>query len=94
MEQFAKEEDKSPPLDKGGKKIIQEVCRVFLFLVGGVDGGLLAPLSVLALQQANPMENTMKLTKKKIDYMATQEEAIITYCASGMVLAIHSNAVY
>ena len=37
----------------------------------------------------------MKLAKQFLDYMATQEEAVIlTICTSNMVLAIHSIAVY
>ena len=91
--QYAKEADTSPPLDKAGKKFIQEVCGVFLFLARGVDGGLLPPLSALASQQANPTEETMKLAKLFLDYMATMEEAILTINASE-VLAIHSDALY
>jgi hypothetical protein len=87
-------EDVSPALDKAGKKFIQEVCRVFLFLAQVVNGGLLPALSSLASQQANPTEKTMELCKKFLDFMATQEEAILTYRASKMVLAIHSNASY
>jgi len=89
--QYAKEADTSPPLDKAGKKFIQEVCGVFLFLVRGVDGGLLPPLSTLVSQQANP---TMRLTKQFLDYMSTMEEAILTFHMSDMVLAIHSDASY
>ena len=40
------------------------------------------------------MERAMELCKKFLDYMATQEEAILTYKASKMVLATHSNASY
>jgi hypothetical protein len=36
----------------------------------------------------------MELCKKFLDFMATQEEAILTYCTSKMVLAIHSDALY
>jgi hypothetical protein len=36
----------------------------------------------------------MELCKKFLDFMATQEEAILTYRGSKMVLAIHSNALY
>jgi hypothetical protein len=36
----------------------------------------------------------MTLCKQLLDYIATQEEAILTYSASNMVLAIHSNASY
>jgi hypothetical protein len=36
----------------------------------------------------------MELWKKFLDFMAMQEEAILTYRASTMVLAIHSDASY
>jgi hypothetical protein len=48
--QHATAEDTPPTLDKAGKKFIQEVCGVFLFLARGVDGGLLPALSTLASQ--------------------------------------------
>ncbi len=67
---------------------------MFLILPRAVDGGLLPALSSFASQQANPTEKTMELYKKFLDFMATQEEAILTYRASKMVLAIHSDASY
>jgi hypothetical protein len=36
----------------------------------------------------------MELCKQFLDYMAMQEDVILTYRASNMVLAIHSNASY
>ena len=36
----------------------------------------------------------MKLCKLFFDYMAFQEEAVLTYKASDMIFAIHSNALY
>jgi hypothetical protein len=84
----------NPPPQQGGEKFIQEVCRVFLFLACRVDGGLLPALSTLASQQANLMEQTLALCKQFLDYMASQAEAVLTYKASDMVLAIHSNASY
>jgi hypothetical protein len=92
--QYSQEEDNAPALNKEEKKFIQEVCRVFLFLARAVDGGLLPALSSLASQQANPTEKTMLLCKQFLDFMATQEDAVLTYQASNMVLAIHSNASY
>ncbi len=92
--QYIKAEDKSPALDKTGKKFIQEVCGVFLYLAQAVNGGLLPELSSLASQEANPTEKTMELCKQFLDYMATQEDAILTYHASNMTLAIHSDASY
>jgi hypothetical protein len=70
------------------------VCGVFLSLARAVDGGLLPALSSLASQQANPTEKSMFLCKQFLDFMATQEEAVLTYRASDMVLAIHSDASY
>jgi hypothetical protein len=92
--QYSQEDDDSPALSKAGKKFIQEVCGVFLFLARAVDGGLLPALSSLASQQANPTERTMELCKSFLDFMASQEEAVLTYRASDMVLAIHSDASY
>ena len=40
------------------------------------------------------MEQTMAKVKQLLDYCASQEEAIITYNASKMVLAVHSNEGY
>ncbi len=92
--QYSQKEDDYPTLDKAGKKFIQEVYGVFLFLTHVVDGGLLLLLSSLASQQANPTEKTLELCKQFLDHMATQKDAILTYRTSDMVLAIHSNAVY
>ncbi len=87
-------EDTTPPLDKARKKSIQEVCGVFLFLARGVNGGLLPALSALASQQANPTERMLALCKQFLDYMASQDKAVLTYKARDMVLAIHSNTSY
>jgi hypothetical protein len=92
--QHATAEDTFPPLNKVGKKFIQEVCGVFLFLACGVDGSLLPALSALASQQANPTEQTMALCKQFLDYMASQDKAVLTYKASDLVLAVLSNASY
>eukprot|EP00956_Cyclotella_meneghiniana_P024798 scaffold50421_cov81-Cyclotella_meneghiniana.AAC.3 len=92
--QYAKEKSKSPKLDAKGKKFIQQVCGKFLFLGRAVDSTLLAPISAIASQSAEPTEETMEHVKQFLDYLATQEEAILTYSASDMVLAVHSDASY
>ena len=92
--QYSQEDDDSPALNKAGKKIIQEVCGVFLFLARAVNGGLLPALSSLTSQQANPTEKTMVLYKQFLDFMASQEDAVLTYRVSNMVLAIHIDASY
>ncbi len=40
------------------------------------------------------MERTKETLTQLLDYCATQEEAIMTYSASKMILAIHSDAGY
>jgi hypothetical protein len=68
--QYSQVEDNTN-LDKAGKKFIQEVCGVFLYLTRTVDRGLLPALSSLTSQQVNPTEKTMELCKQFLDYMAT-----------------------
>jgi hypothetical protein len=92
--QHAKPHDNTPPLDKAGKKFIQEVTGVFLYLARAVDSTILTPLSALASKQVAPTENTMQDCLQFLDYTASQEDAIVTYQASNMKLAIHSNASY
>ena len=92
--QYANPPDEAPALDKAGKKFIQEVMGVFLFLARAVDGTMLTPLSALASEQANPTELTMEKRLQFLDYAITQDDAILTYKASNMILAIHSDASY
>jgi hypothetical protein len=92
--QHAKVPDDSPPLDKAGKKFIQEVTRVLLFLVRAVDLTMLTPLSALPSKQAAPNEKTMQKYLQFLGYAASQEDAIVTYRVSDMKLVIHSDASY
>ena len=81
-------------LDKNGKKYIQKVCGKLLFLGRAVDSTLMCPISAIASQSSQPIEDKMKQTQQLLDYIATQEEAVITYNTSDMKLAAHSNASY
>ena len=92
--QYAKQPSTAKLLDKDGKKFIQQVCGKFLFLGRAVDSTLLCPISAIASQSATPTEETMEQTMQFLDYIATQEEAVITYSASDMKLAVHSDASY
>jgi hypothetical protein len=84
----------SPLLDKHGKKFIQQVCGKFLFLGRAVNSTLLCPISAIASQAAKLTKDTMEQTLQLLDYIATQEEAVLTYSASDMKLAVHSDASY
>mgnify|MGYP006206904129 CR=1 FL=1 len=86
--------DTSSPLNKAGTKFVQEVIGTFLYYARCVDSTMLAALGSLATQQANPTTNTMSKVKQFLDYAATHPDAIVTYQASNMVLAAHSDASY
>ena len=55
---------------------------------------MLTALGSLATQQAAPTQNTMKKVHQFLNYAATHPNAIITYHARDMVLAVHSDASY
>ena len=71
---------------------MQEVVGTFLYYARALDVTMLPALESLATQQASPTENTMTKVKQFLDYAATHPDAIITYHASDMVLAGHSDA--
>ena len=89
---YAKERSTAPLLDAKGKKFIQQLCGKFLFLGRAVDATLLCPISAIASQSATPTTDTLEHTKQLLNYVATQEEAVLTYNASDMKLAAHSDA--
>jgi len=92
--QYAKDPDKSRELNKEEKRYVQQVVGTFLFYGRAVDATMLPALSAIASTQAKPTEETMKKTKQFLDYAASHPDAIITYKASKMVLATHSDASY
>ena len=81
----------NPRLSKENKIFIVQVVGMFLFLRRAVDSTRLMPISALASEQANPTEETMRKCKQFLDYVATQEEAVINFLASNIILTIHSN---
>jgi hypothetical protein len=86
--------DDSPLLDKAGKERIQQIVGSFLYYAQAVDPTIVMALSNLSSQQSAPTKNTMKRVNQFLDYMWTHPDAIIQYCASGMILNIHSDASY
>jgi hypothetical protein len=55
---------------------------------------MLTPISALASKQSAPPEATMEKCLQFLAYAASQEDAILAYKASNMVLAVHSDASY
>jgi hypothetical protein len=64
------------------------VAGMLLYYARAVDSTILPALSSLATEQAKPMQKMIEKVKQLLDYCATQEEAIITYLASKMILCI------
>ena len=55
---------------------------------------MLTALSSLAAEQANPTKRTMEKTLQFLDYAASQNDAVVTYHKSDMILAVHIDASY
>ena len=92
--QYAKEEDTTTPLSKDDKKYIQQVLGTLLYYGRAVDSTILVALSTIASAQATPTTDTMRKTKQLLDYVATHPDAILSFKASDMILAVHSDASY
>ena len=65
-----------------------------MFYTRAVDPMMLTALNSLASKQAVLTQHTLKKCKQFLNYAPTQDEGIITYRASNMQLAIHSDASY
>jgi hypothetical protein len=86
--------DTSPKLNKANKKCIQQIVGSFLYYACAVNPTILMALSAIASQQALPTEDMHNRVNQFLDYMATHPDAKIQYCASDMVLNVHSDASY
>ena len=92
--QFTEPEDDLPPLGVDETKFIKAVAGTLLYYARAVDSTILPSLSSLATEQAKPTTKTKKTVMQLLDYLATQEEAILTYNASNMILQVHTDAGY
>jgi hypothetical protein len=81
-------------LNKEDTKHVQAVMGTLLYNAHAVDSTISTALSSLATEQAKPIQKTIEKVKQLLDYCASQEEAIITYNKSKMILVVHSNAGY
>ncbi len=51
-------------------------------------------LKAIATEQANPTEHTMERVHQFLDYMETHSDAVIRFCASDIILNVHSDVSY
>ena len=91
---MTEDEPESPLLSKVEQTSTQKVTGKFLYLGRAINSTLLTPLSAIASQQAAPTQRTLQHTKQLLDYIASQEDAVLTYHASEMILAAHSDSGY
>ena len=84
--------DTTPPLDAASVKYCQVVIGSLLYYGRAVNNKLLMTLSAIGACQASATENTRTEINKLLNHCATYPNDGITYRASNMVLAAHSDA--
>jgi hypothetical protein len=63
-------------------------------IVASYSQVILQLLYEIAAKQSQPTVNTTKRSQQLMDYLVTQEPAVLKYRKSDMMLAVHSNASY
>jgi hypothetical protein len=91
--QLANPLDTSPPLDKAGNILMQEVKGVFFYLAQAVASIMLTTLSSFVSEQAAPTERTMQKCLQFLDCTELQGDKIFTFQSSDMRLTIHSKRI-
>jgi hypothetical protein len=86
--------DNSPPLDESGVKRVQGIVGCLLYYARAVDNKLLCTLSAIGSNQASATQNTLASCNQLLDHLALHPDDGITYKASNMILAAHSDASY
>ena len=70
------------------------MCGTFLYYAITVNNTILPDLSNISSEQYKATNNTAKQVEKLMNYLSSNPHAEIQYRASGMQLAIHSDASY
>ena len=73
---------------------MQQVCGMFLYYAIAIDNTILPALSDISSEKSKSTTNTAKQVAKLLNYLASNPQAEIQHRASGMQLAIHSDASY
>jgi len=79
---------------KEGEKYIRQVVGSFLYYTRAMDLTILTAPSDIASEQSKPTEKTIKRVEQLLHYMHTNPNVLIRFCASDMILNLHSNASY
>jgi hypothetical protein len=92
--QYTAEPDSMPALNEAGIKQVQGIVGALLYYARAVDNKLLHALSKIGTQQATATEAPNARVNHLLDYCATYPNNGISYQASSMILAAHSDAAY
>eukprot|EP00804_Cyclotella_cryptica_P024120 CCRYP_007338-RA/>CCRYP_007338-RA protein AED:0.33 eAED:0.33 QI:0/-1/0/1/-1/1/1/0/187 len=93
-QQFAESKDNPPLLNKTDKTFVQKIIGVFLYYARAVDCTMLPALGSLATQQSAPTRNTLSKIHHFLDSTISHPDAMTTYQANNMILAIPIDASY
>ena len=78
--------NETPTAVPNGILRIQQVVGSILYYARAVDMNILTDLTTLGSEQAKSTTNTIKVTDRLLDYLATHTDAKMRYYASNMVL--------
>ena len=81
-------------LDAKGILRVQKIVRALLYYGCAVNNKLMVALSAIGYQQAAATVDTSTAVYQLLDYIAIYPHDGITYRASDMILAAHSDASY
>ena len=74
--------------------LVQQVCGTFLYYAIATNNTILPALCDISSEQSKATKNTEKQVANILKYIASNPNVEIQYRASGMKLAIHSDASY
>jgi hypothetical protein len=86
--------DISPKLSANDIKEIQCVIGSILCYARAINITVLMALSSIAIKQSKGTTNTIQKSKQLLDYLTTHPDATIRFCASDMIMSVHSDASY
>ena len=92
--QYVDPSDTAAYLSDKETNLVQQVCGTFLYYAIAIDNTILPALRNIYSEQSKATTNTAKQVAKILNYLASNPQAEIQYRASGMKLAIHSDASY
>eukprot|EP00957_Ditylum_brightwellii_P047987 3644258-Ditylum_brightwellii.AAC.1 len=92
--QYAPTSDMSALLNDDEKKHLQGLLETLLYYARAVDPTMPMAINTIAAQQANPTIDIAKDMVHLLNYCSMHPDAVLSYSASGMILHIHSDALY